>query len=43
MKIINTFIASLILVSLMPLVAQAEVGSDKQPIRVFPPYTIETL
>ncbi|MFT5938176.1 MAG: glucose/arabinose dehydrogenase, partial [Paraglaciecola sp.] len=42
-KIINTFIASLILVSLMPLVAQAEVGSDKQPIRVFPPYTIETL
>jgi glucose/arabinose dehydrogenase len=43
MKIINTFIASLILVSLIPLVAQAEVGSDKQPTRVFPPYTIETL
>jgi glucose/arabinose dehydrogenase len=43
MKIINTFITSLILVSLMPLVTQAEGEAYKQPARVFPPYTIETL
>jgi glucose/arabinose dehydrogenase len=43
MKILTTFVTFLILVSLMPLVTQAQIASDKQPAQAFPPYTIETL